>query len=503
MPPPLTNKEPVVSSSLVGIDNYSNEDVIVMMAACMQAIGTEGGTGRLLGLPVLLWGAPGVGKTARINKVAERLGFYNKDLTVLASVREPSDFIGIPLPGGKPVRTAAGEEVQALRFAPPLWAVNAAQHASDSGNPDDDKAVVFFDEFTTAGQRVMSAMLRVIHERVVGEFQLPRNVVMVAAANPPGMSPGGQDLKPPVANRFIHLYWVPPTPKQWGDWLTKDLPSATAQVEAQKELDDDYLTMDLDKFYKHLGDLKMHFARWVQTDSGKKYLFKMPGEEREDMKAWFEEHPNGDPAQGIPPGILPATELPGLTYDAQFTDLYAWPSPRSLEIACRARAAVQSINGISASQMGRLANAIVCATIGSQACEAINEHIALTLDTQVDPSEFVDNEAAREGFFVRQPAGDMQGVQLESVADYYLELPPEVALPMADDLTTAVLSFSGDGVSATFTPMSPAVLGSIVAKLKEWTVKNNQILDTNPDKVEQARTLGTATTTLSNKLRGV
>jgi len=488
-----------VSSSIIGIDNYDNEDVIIMMAACMQAIGTEGSTGRLLGLPVMLWGAPGVGKTARINKVAAKLGFYNKDLTVLASVREPQDFIGIPLPGGKALKIG-GQDVAALRFAPPLWAVHANQHSSDSGNPKDDKAVVFFDEFTTAPQRVMAAMLRVIHERVVGEFQLHRNVVMVAAANPKWMSPGGQDLAPPVANRFIHLYWVPPSPEQWAEWLTSDLPSATAQAGAKKELDPDYLTIDLDKFYKHLGDLKQHFAQWVQTDAGAPYLFKMPDHTLEDLKAYFEENPNGKPALNIPAGIALSTEIPGLTYDAQFTDMYAWPSPRSLEIACRARAAVQSLRGISFDEIGRLSNMIVCATIGSQACASINAHIALVLDVRVDPSEFVDSGDARESFFSRNPPADMQALQLESVADYFLDLPHQVAIPLGGDMKRAVMSFVGDGVSAGFTPMNPGLLARLKSKFNSWVADNQEVLKTTPQKVQQLTILGDAVKALGVKI---
>ena len=110
-----------MSDNPLAIDNLDNEDIVMLMAAAMQAPGVEGA---VLGLPILLWGAPGVGKTSRINKVARKLGFYNKDLTVLASIREPQDFTGLPIPGGEPV-VIDGKEIPALTFAPPLWAVQA------------------------------------------------------------------------------------------------------------------------------------------------------------------------------------------------------------------------------------------------------------------------------------------------------------------------------------------------------------------------------------------
>jgi hypothetical protein len=50
-------------------------------------------------------------------------------------------------------------------------------------------------------------MLRVVHERVVGELHLPSTVSVVAAANPPETAVGGSDLSAPLANRFLHLDW--------------------------------------------------------------------------------------------------------------------------------------------------------------------------------------------------------------------------------------------------------------------------------------------------------
>ena len=60
-------------------------------------------------VPVLLWGAPGTGKTSAIRAMAEAMGLPCE--TVIASIREPSDFAGLPI--------VAGDSV---RFAPPMWA---------------------------------------------------------------------------------------------------------------------------------------------------------------------------------------------------------------------------------------------------------------------------------------------------------------------------------------------------------------------------------------------
>jgi len=45
-------------------------------------------------IPVLLWGAPGQGKTTTIEALASQNEMNLQ--TVLASIREPSDFAGLP-----------------------------------------------------------------------------------------------------------------------------------------------------------------------------------------------------------------------------------------------------------------------------------------------------------------------------------------------------------------------------------------------------------------------
>jgi len=136
-------------------------------------------------VPVLLWGEPGTGKTSAINAMSTALGWPIE--TVLASLREPSDFAGLPV--------VVGGEVL---FAPPDWARRLA--GLEAG-------ICFFDEISTAAPSTQKALLRVIHERVVGDLSLGHGVRMVAAANSADVAAGGWDLSAPLANRFLHLTW--------------------------------------------------------------------------------------------------------------------------------------------------------------------------------------------------------------------------------------------------------------------------------------------------------
>ncbi|MFI2764491.1 AAA family ATPase [Streptomyces echinatus] len=141
-------------------------------------------------LPVLLWGEPGIGKTAALTQLAASLDLPLT--TVIASVHEPSDFSGLPIVGDDPA-------VQGVPMAPPQWAVELVRAG---------RGLLFLDELSTATPAVQAALLRVVLERKVGALQLPPGVRIVAAANPRASAADGWELSPPLANRFVHLYWV-------------------------------------------------------------------------------------------------------------------------------------------------------------------------------------------------------------------------------------------------------------------------------------------------------
>lgn len=141
-------------------------------------------------LPVLLWGEPGIGKTAALTQLADSLDLPLT--TVIASVHEPSDFAGLPVLGDDPA-------TQGVPMAPPDWAVELARTG---------RGLLFLDELSTAPPAVQAALLRLVLERRIGALELPAGVRIVAAANPRSSAADGWELSPPLANRFVHLQWV-------------------------------------------------------------------------------------------------------------------------------------------------------------------------------------------------------------------------------------------------------------------------------------------------------
>ena len=154
------------------------------------------------GVPTLVWGPPGVGKTALIRSLTQRRGW--RLVEIIASLHDPTDFNGLPV-----VQNGC------VHFAPPDW----VYQFGESG-----QGILFLDELTTAPPTVQAALLRLVLERKVGAHSLPAGVRVVAAANPPDMAANGWELAPPLANRFAHLTysldageWVKQFPSYWGN----------------------------------------------------------------------------------------------------------------------------------------------------------------------------------------------------------------------------------------------------------------------------------------------
>lgn len=135
--------------------------------------------------PAFLWGAPGIGKTAIIEQMAEGISWPL--WTVILSIREPTDQ------GGLPVVRPDG-----VHMHPPLWAAQLVENGH---------GIVFMDEFNTAPPTVQSSALRVVHGGWAGDLKLPDATSFVAAGNPATTLTGGYDLTAAIANRWTHFEW--------------------------------------------------------------------------------------------------------------------------------------------------------------------------------------------------------------------------------------------------------------------------------------------------------
>jgi hypothetical protein len=180
------------------------------------------GPKHLWGLPMRIIGGPGTAKSDLITQVAKAAGLHIE--VVIASLRDPTDFLGLPIPG----------KGNTVTYAPPDWAVAAAEA---------QHAVVFLDEISCTAPATQAALLRVVLDRVCGGFQLPDTVRIIAAQNSVEDAAGGYDLAMPLANRFGTISdWHAPDERAWGAWLLgagngdETVSTTTPQAEQERVL---------------------------------------------------------------------------------------------------------------------------------------------------------------------------------------------------------------------------------------------------------------------------
>jgi len=142
--------------------------------------------------PVFIWGAPGIGKSALVQKFADDVGL--ECVSLLGSQLAPEDIIGIP--------QIKGETSQ---FMPPKMIAR------------NEPYVLFLDELNACSQEVQKAFYSLIHEKRIGEYHLPEGSVVIGAGNRSQDGAIVKTMSTALINRMFHVQLVA-DPKQWLSW---------------------------------------------------------------------------------------------------------------------------------------------------------------------------------------------------------------------------------------------------------------------------------------------
>lgn len=138
--------------------------------------------------PVFLWGPPGIGKSELVADICEELGGRLYDLRL--ALMDPSDLKGV------------------LFYNPQA---GTATWSAPPDLPSKEEAakypvvVLFLDEMNSAPPATQAAAYQLVLNRRVGTYELPDNVVVVAAGNRDTDRGVVYRMPAPLANRFIHL----------------------------------------------------------------------------------------------------------------------------------------------------------------------------------------------------------------------------------------------------------------------------------------------------------
>ena len=134
--------------------------------------------------PVMVWGAPGCGKSEVAQQVAAEGGRTYYDVRAL--LLDPVDLRGIPW----------RDSDNRTRWAPP-----------DFLPPTDSTALylVNLEELPSGVPMVQAALFQLVRDRKCGEYELPEGASLMACGNREGDRGVTHRMPTPLASRFVHL----------------------------------------------------------------------------------------------------------------------------------------------------------------------------------------------------------------------------------------------------------------------------------------------------------
>lgn len=167
--------------------------------------------------PLFVWGQPGIGKSDIVAAVAKAEGRPLIDIRL--PLLEPTDLRGIPYLAevkvidstGKVIKDDKGVDIFNKEFK---WST-----PSDLPTDEASRALVFFDEMSAAPPSVQAATYQIILNRRIGNYELPEDVVIVAAGNRVKDKGVAYNMPMPLANRFTHLT-LEVSSDDWIEWAT-------------------------------------------------------------------------------------------------------------------------------------------------------------------------------------------------------------------------------------------------------------------------------------------
>jgi hypothetical protein len=141
---------------------------------------------------VMLWGAPGVGKSQAVRQLASEIEAKTGKRAVVIDVRlllfNPIDLRGIPV--------ANAEKTLAVWLKPQIFRMD---------DSDDVVNLLFLDELSAAPPSVQAAAYQITLDRVIGEHKLPDNCIVLAAGNRTTDKSVAFKMPKALANRVMHI----------------------------------------------------------------------------------------------------------------------------------------------------------------------------------------------------------------------------------------------------------------------------------------------------------
>jgi len=162
------------------------------------------------GYPVLVKGAPGVGKSDIVNQVANEIDF---DMIITHPVvSDPTDFKGQPC-------VVEGKDGRKRAEFLPFGDLRRMMHAKRP-------TIVFIDDLGQAPAAVQAACMQLLLARQINGKKISDKITFIAATNRRQDRAGVTGILEPVKSRFYNIYELQPNKDDWIEWaFNHDMPN--------------------------------------------------------------------------------------------------------------------------------------------------------------------------------------------------------------------------------------------------------------------------------------
>lgn len=141
---------------------------------------------------IMLWGAPGVGKSQSVRQIAENIKNKTGKEVNIVDVRlllfNPIDLRGIP--------TTDKNKENAIWLKPKIFEMD---------DSDEVINILFLDEISSCTPAVQAAAYQITLDRTIGEHKLPDNCIVIAAGNRMNDKSVVSKMPKALANRLMHI----------------------------------------------------------------------------------------------------------------------------------------------------------------------------------------------------------------------------------------------------------------------------------------------------------
>lgn len=152
-------------------------------------------------VPICVWGAHGIGKTAIVKELAEQRG-DRFAYVAPAQFEEMGDLHGLPV-------LVDGEEGPRTRFAAPDWVPR-----------EEGPGILLLDDLNRADDRILRGLMQLLQTSAMFSWRLPPGWQIVATANPEGGDYSVTSMDDAMLTRMLHVT-LELDVRDWAAWAKR------------------------------------------------------------------------------------------------------------------------------------------------------------------------------------------------------------------------------------------------------------------------------------------